>query len=82
MSDDSKITDEQEFFKNQLYQQSLQANAGWTTVSQAIVAGVSKTVIEGIKDVDMDSIERLMTLTKQMQIDTIEVMKALQDASK
>jgi len=70
-----------DFFKGQVYQQSLQANTGWTTVSQAIVASVSKAVIEGVKDVDMDAVERLMALTKTMQQDTIEIMQALKSAS-
>jgi len=71
-----------EFFKNQVYQQNLQSSAGWTTITQAIVASVSKAVIEGVKDVDMDAVERLMVLTKTMQQDTIEIMKELKSASK
>jgi len=81
MSEEVVTESVDEFFKNQIYQQNLQANAGWTTVSQAIVASVSKAVIDGVKEVDMESIERLMKLTKTMQQDTIEVMQALKSAS-
>jgi len=73
--------DVEEFFKGQIYQQTLQANAGWTTITQAIVASVSKATVEGVKDIDMDTIERLMGMTKAVQTDTIEIMKALKEAS-
>jgi len=72
----------EEFFKGQVYQQSLQANTGWTTISQAIVASVSKATIEGDNSIDMDTISKLMTLTKTMQMDSIEIMKSLKEASK
>ena len=82
MKKESEQESVDDFFKDQIYQQSLQANVGWTTVSQAIVASVSKAVIDGVKDVDMDAVERLMTMTKTMQSDTIEIMKELKEASK
>jgi len=70
-----------DFFKDQIYQQSLHASSGWTTVSQAIVSSVSKAVIDGVKEVDMKAVERLLELTKTMQTDTIEIMRTLKQAS-
>ena len=70
----------EEFFKNQVYQQSLEANAGWTILMQAMVGKASKTITnakEGETSIDMNALEKLMSLSKTMQLDTLEIMQAM-----
>lgn len=64
-----------EFFSNQIKQQSIQSNTGWNTLMQALVTRISKEVLEGENSVDMEAIEKLMSLTKSVQLDNIEIMK-------
>lgn len=72
------------FFRNQVYQQSLEANSGWTILMQALVGQASKTIAnteDGKPSVDMEALEKLMSLSKTMQLDTLDIMKAMRDNS-
>lgn len=68
----------EDFKKQQIYQQVLQSNAGFTTISQSIVSGVAKSTLEGVQNIDMDVIERLLAVTKTLQMDTIDILNHLE----
>jgi len=73
------------FFRNQIYQQSLEANAGWTILMQAMVGQASKTIAntqEGEASIDMGALEKLMSLSKTMQMDTLGIMQAMRTMDK
>ena len=70
------------FFQNQIYQQQIQTSVGWTTIQQAMVSKVSEAIVKtkpGEDTIDMEAIEKLMELTKTMQMDTIDIMKAFKN---
>lgn len=80
MEDYSKMSSE-DFFRNQLYKQMLDANAGMNTVMQALVGKVGEKVIEG-GDTDgaIKSLKELTDVTKQMQLNTIEIKNAMSES--
>lgn len=66
------------FLKNQLYQQMIDSNAGSTTIMQALVGEIGKKIIkDGNTDGAVGSMKELNELSKSMQLNTIDIMKAM-----
>jgi len=66
-----------DFFEEQLKQQMLEANAGNTTIMQALVGEVGKSIVSGGETVQaLDALSAITEMNKSSQLNTIEIMKA------
>ena len=69
-----------DFFEDQLKQQMLEANAGNTTIMQALVGEVGKNIVSGGETSEaLKALASITEINKASQLNTIYIMKAFRE---